>query len=462
MAVLPFAHSSAEKGKEYFTAGLTEELTNALSTVPRLRVVARTSVAALRPRNLEARELARRLGADVLLEGSVQIVGDRARITVQLVDARTGYQIWSGRYAREMRDVLAVQDEITSTIVEALQLELARESGARSARTREPNPGAYDLYLRGRYIAERRGEANFRTAITNFQQAIALDSAYALPWAGLASTRVSLADRAVDSREMYAGARSAAERAVRLDSTLAEPHIALGRVLYYGWEWGNAERELRRAVELNPNDADARHWYAHVLMILGRTGEANAQQSRMLELDPYGPQSAFHPCWQHYELRQFARALAACRGALELHPNQPEAHTKLGFVFWATRQYDSAVVAFGRERAITPEVPTATANVAMALASAGLADSARVELRALERTTPSERLPPMDVACAHLALGETDRAFAVLEQAAVGRRTDLGFARGHRDLAHLKYEPCLDRLRGTGRFQRLVQSLALP
>ena len=462
LAVLPFTHTSAEQGKEYFTAGLTDELTNALSAVPSLRVVARTSVAALRPQNLEARALARRLNADALLEGSVQIEGPRARIVAQLVDATSGYRIWSGRYDRQLADVLAVQDELTSTIVAALQLQLQRDSASRPSRARESNPAAHDLYLRGRYVAEQRGESNFRTAIANFEQAIALDSAYAPAWAGLATTRVSLADRGVDARAMYIGARQAAERAVKLDSALSEPRVALGRVYYYGWEWHDAERELRRAVELNPNNAEARHWYAHVLMILGRTGEANVQQSRMLELDPYGPQAAFHPCWQHYELRQFDRALAACRRALELHPNQPEAHTKLGFVLWATRSYDSAVVAFARELAITPGAPTAVANLAMALASAGRIDSAAAELRALERATPAERLPALDVSCAYIALGNPGRALSILERAAVGRRQDLAFARGHRDLAHAKYEPCLDPIRSSPRFVRVLRAFGLP
>jgi serine/threonine-protein kinase len=462
LAVLPFAHTSAEKGKEYFTEGLTDELTNALSTVPRLRVVARTSVAAMRPRALDARVLARRLGADVMLEGGVQIAGDRARIVVQLVDAQTGFQLWSGRYDRQMRDVLAVQDEITSTIVRALQLELTNSPVVQASRTRPPHPGAHDLYLRGRYVAERRGEANFRTAISNFEQAIVLDSSFALAWAGLATTRVSLADRAIDSRAMYEGARTAAERAVWLDSTLAEPHVALGRVHFYAWEWRRAEWELRRAVDLNGNDADARHWYAHILMVLGRTGEANAQQARMLALDPYGPQAAFHPCWQFYELRHFDRALDACRRALEVHPNQPEAHTKLGFVFWGLRMYDSAVVTFGREREITPNVPTATANLAMALASAGRVDSARAELRGLLQSTSPERIPPLDVACAYIALGDRRGALEILERAAAGRRKDLAFGRGHRDLVHAKYEPCLDPIRGTEAFARLIRALGLP
>ena len=462
LAVLPFTHTSAQKGKEYFTAGLTDEITNALGTVPGLRVVARTSVAALRPRNLEARALARSLNADALLEGSVQIQGERARIVAQLVDATTGYRIWSGRYDRQLADILAVQDELTRTIVTALQLQLQTDSAARPSRTRASNPGAHDLYLRGRYVAEQRGESNFRTAITNFEQAIALDSAYARAWAGLATTRISLADRGVDARTMYIGAKQAAEHAVGLDSALSEPRVALGRVYYYGWEWHDAERELRRAIELNPNDAEARHWYAHALMTLGRTGEANVQQSRMLELDPYGPQAAFHPCWQHYELRQLDRALAACRRALELHPNQPEAHTKLGFVFWATRSYDSAVVAFARELSITPDAPTAVANLAMALASAGRVDSAGATLRYLERATPAERLPAMDVACAYIALGNPGRALSILERAAVGRRQDLAFARGHRDLANAKYEPCLDPIRSSPRFVRVLRALGLP
>jgi eukaryotic-like serine/threonine-protein kinase len=466
LAVLPFRNLGPPEDA-YFADGVTEEITSRLASVPGLGVISRTSADHYRNTTKPLKEIGRELGVDYVLEGSVRWEkapngAGRVRVTPQLIQVRDDRHLWADQLDADLTDVFQVQGTVAERVVKELNVTLGRPQRASLSARPTRSVKAYDYNLRARYLFASRGEANFRKAVSYFEQAVALDSSYAPAWAGLASAQISLANRAVEPHQRFRAATIAAERAIVLDSTVGEAHGALGRIFLYTWDWPAAERELRRAVELSPHDADLRHWYTHLLMIAGRAEEASIQQARMLELDPYGPQTAFHPCWQYYELRQYDRALQACHAALELHPDQPEGYTKLGFAYYGMRQYDSAVTAFARELEISPGVPSNTANLAMALAAAGRTDSARTELRALERDTPPERIPPLDVACAHVALGEPDAALAVLERAAAGRRSDVGYGRAHREFEYIRHEPCLDPVRSSPRFIRLVQSLGLP
>jgi len=312
---------------------------------------------------------------------------------------------------------------------------------------------AYDYYLRGRYLWNERGEENFRRALAYFEQAIALDSSYAPAWAGAADARLSLLGWVGEPfREEFPRAKAAAERAVLLDSSVAEAHATLARVHAYAWEWEAALREARRAVELNPSDAPARHGYSHWLVIVGRLAEAEAQSNRMLELDPLGPVTSLHPCWHYFSTRQYDRAIASCRRGLELHPRQPDAHSKLALVYLVRGELDSAAVEVEREIEISPTSPEYVAQFANVYAAAGRTETAWAVLRRIRSQTPAGKWPAFDAACAYAALGDADRAFAELEAAYAARRPEL---------VYLRTDPRLDPLRADPRFAPLVRRMRL-
>ncbi|MBC7790320.1 MAG: tetratricopeptide repeat protein [Anaerolineae bacterium] len=452
IAVIPFSHTSGDSVDAYFTSGITDELINSLSTIPGLRVVARTSVMALQGKNLDAREIGSRLNVDAVLEGGVQTLGDVARIRVQLVDARDGFQLWSGTYDRGTRDAFAVQEEIARAIIGALPGELALEDSVPLPRP-EQNADAHDLYLRGRYLWNKRGEANYRRALSYYDSALRLDSSYSRAWSGSADAHLSLVGWSREPfREEYPRARAAAERAVRLDPALGMAHASLARVYLYGWDWKSADRAFSRAIELNPNESSSRHGYSHLLIILNRPAEAQAETDRMLEIDPFGPVISLHPCWHYYVLRRFDEAIRACQRGLELHPSQPDAHAKLANVLVGLGRYHDAASELTVEIANSPNDKMYVAQLAAVLAAAGLRDSARVLMRDVEKPETGKDRPFIDLAIANSFLGNRDRAFAHLDSAFAARMSEL---------MYIAHEARFDSLRSDPRFPKLLAKLGL-
>ena len=305
IAVLPFVDMSQTKDQEYFCDGISEELLDALAKVEGLRVVARTSSFAFKGKNADVSEIAQKLGVRHVLEGSLRRDGKRVRISAQLIDARNGFHLWSETYERELKDIFAMQDETTAAIVNALKIKLAVALPVH----KQPNTEAYELDLKGRYFLNKR---DLKKAIDNFQQALAKDPSHALAYAGLSEVYVVSAVRGgVAPREVMPKAKEAALQALAIDDGLSEAHASLAYVtFFYDWEWPAAEREFKRAIGLNPNNADAHHWYSHYLMAQGRIEESLNQSKRALELSPFDFLMHIHLAWHYLYARQYDHALS--------------------------------------------------------------------------------------------------------------------------------------------------------
>jgi serine/threonine-protein kinase len=288
IAVMPFANLSADRTQDYFSDGLTEELIGVLSRIEGLRVAARTSSFAVGGGRLDVRTIGDTLGVATVLEGSVRQDGRRLRVSARLADAASGYQIWADEYDRELKDVLALQDEIARAIAGALEMRLAGGNRTGTAPRRVPSVEAHDLYLRGVFVRNQLTSDGLSKAVDYFDRAIQLDSGYALAYAGKATAIGPLVWYGYLPRAQGMPAmRAAARRALHLDPTLGEAHAAQGMLeFYFEWNWPAAEREFRRALALNPSDQHAHHMYANYLLAMGRFDEALAERSRALELDP--------------------------------------------------------------------------------------------------------------------------------------------------------------------------------
>jgi TolB-like protein/Tfp pilus assembly protein PilF len=289
IAVLPFEDMSAKQDQEYFCDGIAEEIINSLTQLDSLKVIARTSTFAFKNKQEDIREIGRILGVSTVLEGSVQKVGNRLRITAQLNSVEDGSNLWSEQYDREMEDVFIIQDEISEAIVEKLRVKLLGVPGETTVHRQTENPEAYNLYLKGRFFWHRRTVDDLLKSIQSYEQAIELDANYALAYAGLADVYHIMTFWGYYPREDgFEKGKTYAYRALSINNQLPEAHTALGGILtYYDWDWKGAERELLHAISLNPNDANAYQYISELMSILGRNKEARMYINRALELNPH-------------------------------------------------------------------------------------------------------------------------------------------------------------------------------
>jgi adenylate cyclase len=344
VAVLPFVNTSGDPANEYFSDGITDELLDALARIDGLRVPARTSSFQFKGQTTDVRDVARRLNVGAVLEGTVRRAGGRVRITAQLVDARTGFQIWSESYDRELVDLLAVQDDIARSIVDALKVQLAPAAvRAAAARTADIDVGAHDHYLLGRYHFHRRGAESLHQAVRHFRAAIEADPDYAAAYAGLALTHAVLpifdpagAPVAAAIRD----GRAAAQKALALDPSNAHAYAALGQIAQnFEWDFQTAEQHYSRAVAGAPNDVTVRQWRAEVFVVLGRS-EAAREMEDVLVLDPLSPIALSVTALTHMLLtRDFARAAELFRRAETLEPDFPLVREFSPLIFAALRDW---------------------------------------------------------------------------------------------------------------------------
>lgn len=454
IAVLPFVNASAEPENEYFSDGMTDELITALSKVEGLRVASRTSVFALKNVREDVRSIGSRLEVSALLEGTVRKAGNRIRISVQLTSVADGRTLWSERYDREMADVFALQDEIAATIVRTLRSTLLSDLGDLTPVRYTENVRAYNLYLKGRFWWNRRTQADIAEGIRYFEQAIAEDPAYALAYSGLAdSYALDLDYRGAPVIEGMERAKAEARKAIELDDTLAEAHTSLGWVTFiYDWDWSGADREFRRAIELNPNYSTARQWYAWYLMAMGRFDEALSEGRIAVELDPASVSIRRSLGWLQYYSGQHEAALESLRRALTMNPTAEETHRLLGLVYLRQRRYDQAVAAFREAIANSENAVLAFAGLGHVAALRGETVQARQVLEELQERARIRYVSPVAMVGLQVTLGEIDAAFEGLERAYAERR---GW------LAYLRIEPMLEGLRPHNRFQRLLERMRL-
>jgi len=458
IAVLPFSNASPDPDNEYVSDGITDELITALGQVPGLSVVPRTSVFALKGKHEDIRSLGSLLGASVVLEGTVRRAGDRFRVTAQLSNAADGLLLWSERFDREGRDILALQDELAGTIVATLRQRIfglnlpVGEPPPRRPST--SNTRAYHLYLRGRHAWNKRTGADMVQAVRFFEQAIEEDPGFALAYTGLADAYAQHVDyRAMPVAEGLGRAREEAKKAIALDDTLAEAHTSLAWVLFiYDWDWPAAEREFRRAIELDPRYPSARQWYSWYLAAMGRMPDAFVQAEASVQLDPASVSIQRSLGWMHYYGRSPERGLPQVRRALVMNPELSDNHQMLGILLTQAGHLAEARESFNTALDLAPDDSFTLPSLAQVDLLEGRTEAAHATWHRIAALAEERYVSPTDFARLALVLGRTDDAFAWLERAYAERR---GF------LTYLRVEPLFDPVRRDPRFRALQRRMNL-
>ncbi|MCG6956919.1 MAG: tetratricopeptide repeat protein, partial [Gemmatimonadetes bacterium] len=454
IVVLPFLDMSPSADQEYFSDGLAEDVINALTHIKDFRVAARTSAFSFKGEQIDAREIGRKLSVSTVLEGSVQRVGDRLRVTAQLIDAQEGYHLWSEQYDRVMADVFSIQDEITAAIVEAMKIELLdRERSAVSKRYTE-NLDAYQLYLKGRHHWNRSTTDGYWKAIDLFQEAIRTDPSYALAYTGLADAYASLGDAghsAVSPKEAFSAARAATMKALELDEGLSEAHATLGHLMMHEFAWSDAEKEFRRAIELNPNYATAYRFLAGFFAAVGRSREAIVTLEKALDLDPVCLGTLTDLGVIHYFAREYDQAIAHYQEVLEMAPEFARAHVTLSSAYVKKGLYAEAIGEIERAMEISGDRGKLAA-LGRAYAAAGRKDEAAQVVDELKDLSKERYVTPYAFTLIYASMGEKDEAMTWLRQAC-----DQGVS----DLIYLKVDPFLDGLRDDPRFALLLNKIGM-
>jgi TolB-like protein/Flp pilus assembly protein TadD len=456
IAVMPFKNLTADSDNEYFCEGLAEELLNALAKIRRLFVVARASAFSFKGKDLDAREIGQRLSVDTILEGSVKKSGPRLRISVELINAANGYQIWSQRFERQMTDLFELQDEITLAIISELKVELLETDKQVLLRGRSTDLEAYNLYLKGRFYWAQRPQG-ISKAIEFFQLAIDRDPRSALARAGLADCYATLGsweNGSLPPIPAMAKARAAANKAVELDGRLAEPHATLAyRSTHHDWDWRTAETQFQRALELDPNYAVTHHWYSHYLTAMGRTEESLAASKRCLELDPLDLVINIHMAWHYQFSRQYDEAIEQCLKTNDLlHPNSFWPPYFLAMAYQQQRKIGEAVAEYQKSVQMSGNVTFTTAGLGHLYASNGDRSRGRAIFDELAARSKAAYVPAYDVALVCVGMGWTDQAFDWLGKALDERS---GW------LTYLNVEPRLDTVRSDPRFNELLRRVRL-
>jgi TolB-like protein/DNA-binding winged helix-turn-helix (wHTH) protein len=456
VAVLPMQNLSNDPNQEYFVDGMTDELITDLAQVRELKVVSKTSIMQYKGAHLPLPQIGRELGVDAVVEGSVLRSGDRVRITAQLIRTATDRHIWAEAYEGDVKDVLSLQARVAEAITNQVKLNLTVEESSRLRRAGAVNPEAFDLYLRGRYVWNQRNVEGFRKAIEYFNQAIEKDSNFALAYSGLADCHTLLT--------LYGGglsnlteARAAAEKALQLDSMLAEAHTSLAAVeILLNWDWQGAEREFHRAIELNPNFAQAHHWYGNLLLgPEGRHGEAIAELQRAEELDPLCLIIKADTGFAYFLAGRYQPALQEYQKVLATNPNFLPVHFYLAKYYLQTGQYDLWL----KESAEDDRLAGAFAQ-AQSLQVSYAQGGFRAAMEAMSKATRSVDVAngkPFQVdtcgsAEANALLGRNAAALSALEDC---------YRWSDPVLVYLKVDPVWTNLRPEPRFQDLLSRLHL-
>jgi serine/threonine protein kinase/TolB-like protein/Flp pilus assembly protein TadD len=455
LAVLPLENLSADKEQDYFADGMTEELIATLGKLGALRVISRTSVMQYKGAHKALPQIGRELNVDAVVEGSVLRSGDRVRITAQLIHAPTDRHLWAESYEGDLRDVLALQSRVAQAIAREIKVALTPEERGNVANTRPVSPAAYEAYLKGRHYWNRMPR-KVKEATAYFEQAIDKDPGYALPYTGLADSYATMATweiGTVSPQEAMPKASAAALKALSLDDTLSEAHASLAYVkLHYDWDWPGTEKEIKRAIEVNPNNANAHHWYSHYLMTTGRVRESLTESKRALELDPLDPTMNGHMSWQHYYAHQYDQVIQLCRELLEMNPNLFWQHFELGRAYEQRTMFGQAIAEFQKALAISGENTFAISGLGHAYASSNQRPQAQKLLDQLKELTTRRYVAPSDFALIYLGLGEKDEAVKWLQKAYEERCWYM---------VVLNLDPRLDELRADPRFRDLVHRVGL-
>jgi DNA-binding winged helix-turn-helix (wHTH) protein/TolB-like protein/Flp pilus assembly protein TadD len=451
IAVLPFNPISVEGHDEYLELGMADSLITKLSNIQQIVVRPTSAVRAYSNSDRDPVAAGRDLKVESVLEGSVEKIGDRVRVSVRLIDVRDGKPLWGYECKDRCSDVFELQDSISERIAGALALALTGDEKRLLAKRYTDNAEAYGLYLRGRYFWNKRTREGLEKAIEYFHQAIDVDAGYALAYAGLADCYNVLGSLDwIAPKEGFARVQEAATKALELDDTLAEAHNSLAWVRFDLWDWAAAESEFKRALDLNPNYAAAHQWYAEYLTAMGRFDEAIAEIRRAQQLEPESLIINTIAAQTYYYARQYDQAIEQCRRTLELDPNFEFAYVYLGYAYIQKRMYGEAIAAFKRARQ-WDGTPRMFAMTGVTYAISGDRANATKALGQLLATSKQSYIGRYGIAEINASLGNRDEALEWLEKEYLE----------HANLTFLKVEPCLDGLREDPRFTDLLRRMRL-
>lgn len=459
IAILPFHNDSGDPTLEYLSDGITESIINNISQLPRLKVMASSTVfrykaRGLDPGSIDPRNVGKELSVRAVLTGRVQQRVERLVVKAELVDTVDGSQLWGDQYHRDLDDIFAIEEEIAREISEKLRLKLSKKQKSLLSRRHTRNTQAYQHYLKGRYYWNKRTEEGLKKGIEEFHQAITVDPNYALAYAGLADSYMILSGYgSMMPEEVFPTAKAAAMKALRLDDTLAEAHTSLAAIrAWYEWDWEGAERRFNRAIELNPSYATAHLWYALTLAGRQRLDEALTWIRRAEELDPLSVIINLNVARILYFARRYDEAVEQCMKVVEMQPGFALTHRRLGQVYAQQAVFDRAFAEFEKALAIEPGDSETMSALAFTCCLAG--DRARAEaiLAQVEEMSKQTFVSPYSLARIHTGLGNKDLALEWLNET---------YRQQHGIIAYLLVEPVFESLQGDPRFDLLLRQIGL-
>ncbi|MGB7925918.1 MAG: protein kinase [Pyrinomonadaceae bacterium] len=454
VAVLPLVNVGADPNAEYLTDGITESLINSLSRLSDLKVMSRSSVFRYKGKEMDPKAVGRELGVQAILTGRLAQRNDTITISLELVDARDNSHIWGDQYNTKLSEIIAIQGEMAKDISKNLRLKLTGEEKRRLTQRYTDNIAAYQLYLKGRYAWNKRTADELRRSAEHFQQAIDLDPTYALAYAGLADSYNMLGDYSVlPPKEAFPRAEAAAAKALEIDDTLAEAHTSLAfvKMAYYG-DWAAADREYRRAIELNPNYATAHQWYASYLVMMRRFEESITEIKRAQALDPLSLIINANLGLHYYYSRRYDEAIEQLRKTIDLNPDFGLAYFYMGRALLQKGLHSEAIIYLQKAKELSVDDPETIAELGYAYGLAGRRADAKKVLDELNELSKRRYVLPYFVATIYTGLGDKDQAFEWLEKAV---------ADSHPGLALVNVDPKFDSLRADPRFPDLVRRIGL-
>jgi|CZLA01.1.fsa_nt_gi serine/threonine-protein kinase len=453
LAVLPLLNLSRDPEQDYFADGMTEALITDLAKSTDLRVISRTSVMHYKETEKPLPEIARELHVDAVVEGSVQRSENRVRITAQLIRAATDQHLWADSYERDLQDILGLQNEVAHAITQQIEGRLNQKNEAGRESFRPVNPEAYEAYLKGRYFWNKRDRASLEKSLAYFNEAIAKDPNYGLAYAGLADVYVVIgSDWATAPKDVNEQAKAAAQKALAIDDSLVEAHTSLASIYHNEWNWQGAEREFKRAIELNPSYATAHHWYSIYLATAGRFDESVKEAKKAVELDPLSLIISASLGNRLNEARRYEEAANQCRKTLDMDPNFGLAHLCIGISYVNEGRFPEGISELQKGMELLPGDPYSMEELGIAYALSGDRARAREVLTKLKGSS-QPHLPAYSIAMVYAGLADKEQTISWLKRGCDERNDDM---------VYMKIEPVLDPFRTDPRFQDLIRRVGLP
>jgi TolB-like protein/DNA-binding winged helix-turn-helix (wHTH) protein/Tfp pilus assembly protein PilF len=457
LIVLPLENLSGDKDQDYFADGMTDELIANLAKIRSLRVISRSTAMAYKGTRKPLSQIAKELNVDAVVEGTVLRVGNRIRITAELVQVSTDQHLWADTYESQMEDVLALQNQVSSAIVNEIRINLTPEEEERLSKKPAVAPEAYENYLKGRYYWNKRSDENLTKAIGYFEQATHQDPQYALAYAGLSDCYAIISAEifgTMPAAEAAPKAKAAALRSLQIDPTMAEAETSLATVKFnYDWDWAGAAGGFQQAIQQNPSYATAYQRYSLYLIAMGRSEDSFEQINKARELDPLSISINFSLGWRLYMARQYDRAIQQLRNTSEMDPSYELPHLVLGMSYAQKGDFATAIPELRKAVELSHGTPLMISVLANAYGRSGNKPEAEKLLSQLVTESGKQYVSPYYFALAYVGLGQTETAIDWLEKAYIDRSNGLVF---------LQVEPALDSLRQSPRFLALQNKLKFP